>query len=500
MTEELHKLVGAALLDPGGDAPVEALARRGRARRLRRRAVFTVVPVLALVAGLLTVPGLVGQRVELAPAEQGGDGAGWPVKVRFEQVDVNYFELAQLPEMLASVELQIDEFAGASWQQWTDVGVASYRVNEALIGAPDGSPRSGVGERIAPEASAQVTHFDGDGGRSGSLGPHDHVRAEPDVAFATLAAARQVEPEWTPEEADGPRGVGPFFAPGDFFTGPGNREADLAHLPWPGFAAPDVDAKQLLREQTATALGLDAGDLSVTNVDVPYCVADPGVEGQDCAGHPDVEWVRYTFVRHAPTRIPLFRHWAGPDVDHNADALQVTQLRVTHIDLAADEPGGDPLPDATDAQAPEPEEATGAPSPPDDEGSMRADGLVGAQWRGPEGNLVSSRVINVIRGPEHCGWQSSVWMHVGWPLGTQADTAADIRQYVRDPQNVLPDTGTRASLDTGVQVPPDAAPTGYETDGVLLWLGADDGDDAIYIVFDDHAERWPRTAQVIACA
>lgn len=76
MAEELHDLVGAALLEPDGDAPVEALARRGRARRLRRRALFTVVPVLALVAGLLTVPGLVGQRVELAPAEPGGDAAG----------------------------------------------------------------------------------------------------------------------------------------------------------------------------------------------------------------------------------------------------------------------------------------------------------------------------------------------------------------------------------------------------------------------------------------
>lgn len=126
--------------------------------------------------------------------------------------------------------------------------------------------------------------------------------------------------------------------------------------------------------------------------------------------------------------------------------------------------------------------------------------LVGARWTGPDGEVVSTRTLNVIRGPEHCDWQASLWMHIGWPLGTQADTAADIRQYLRDPQGVLPDGTTPTSLDTDAQVPESASPTAYEAGDVQLWLGEDGGQNAVYVVFPDHAERWPRATEVFACA
>lgn len=132
-------------------------------------------------------------------------------------------------------------------------------------------------------------------------------------------------------------------------------------------------------------------------------------------------------------------------------------------------------------------------------GEATVDDLVGARWTGPGGDPVSSRVINVIRGPEHCDWQSSLWMHVGWPLGTRADSAADIRQYVRDPEDVLP-VETETAFDTDVEMPKGASPTGFQADGVELWFGEDDGDHAVYLVFADHVERWPRAAEVIACA
>lgn len=130
---------------------------------------------------------------------------------------------------------------------------------------------------------------------------------------------------------------------------------------------------------------------------------------------------------------------------------------------------------------------------------LAADDLVGAQWNGPAGDPAPSRVVNVIRGPDHCDWQSSIWLHLGWPVGTAAETAADIRQYVRDPRDVLPENVKKASLDMDAELPGAGDPTGYHVDSVELWLGDDGGDDAVYVVLEDHVERWPRTTEVIAC-
>lgn len=169
------------------------------------------------------------------------------------------------------------------------------------------------------------------------------------------------------------------------------------------------------------------------------------------------------------------------------------------LSLSACTTGGDDREDARDGAAPAPDEEGGATSSPMGGEQPTADDLVGARWTGPDGETVPSEVLNVLRGPQHCDWQSSVLLHVGWPLGTAADTAADIRQYVRDPKGVLPDV-VMGSFGADVQVPAGASATGYEADGVGLWLGEDGGEEAIYVVFEEHAERWPRTAEVIACA
>jgi hypothetical protein len=80
------------------------------------------------------------------------------------------------------------------------------------------------------------------------------------------------------------------------------------------------------------------------------------------------------------------------------------------------------------------------------------------------------------------------------------DDPAETRQYIRDPSDTVP-VELQTILDTNVELPDGASPTGYRADGVELWLGFDGGDDAIYVAFDDdHVERWPRSAEVIACA
>jgi hypothetical protein len=63
-------------------------------------------------------------------------------------------------------------------------------------------------------------------------------------------------------------------------------------------------------------------------------------------------------------------------------------------------------------------------------------------------------------------------------------------------------TGSPSLLDTyaeGVELPEDAAFSGYRTDdGLELWFTSTDT--AAYIVTPDGVERWPRADPAIGCA
>ncbi len=129
--------------------------------------------------------------------------------------------------------------------------------------------------------------------------------------------------------------------------------------------------------------------------------------------------------------------------------------------------------------------------------AMFAD-LISATWTRADGTSAPSEVVNVIQGPEHCGWDSSLWLHLGWPLGTAAESAEQIRQYVRDPEDVL---GMADEFDRQASLPEGSTFTGFTTDDVELWLGPDNGDAAIYLVFaPEVVQHWPRSAEVIACS
>lgn len=127
-------------------------------------------------------------------------------------------------------------------------------------------------------------------------------------------------------------------------------------------------------------------------------------------------------------------------------------------------------------------------------------------WTGPDGQAadrgesreftyeVWSRV-----GPEHCDWDSVVFLSVGWPLGTTQGIGLpnSDRQYIRDPDDVL-DLGDR--LESDVSLPEGSASTGYSTDGIELWFGPDEGDRYACLVRDaDDVERWPRAVEPPAC-
>ncbi|MGH2358366.1 MAG: hypothetical protein ACRDGJ_10200, partial [Candidatus Limnocylindria bacterium] len=101
-------------------------------------------------------------------------------------------------------------------------------------------------------------------------------------------------------------------------------------------------------------------------------------------------------------------------------------------------------------------------------------------------------ILTDIVGPAHCNWQSASLLHLENPDGTFA------KQYVRDPEGVLPVASLIETYAEGVAMPDDATFSGYATDdGLELWFTPDD--EAAYVVTQNGVERWPRAEEPILC-
>ncbi len=118
-----------------------------------------------------------------------------------------------------------------------------------------------------------------------------------------------------------------------------------------------------------------------------------------------------------------------------------------------------------------------------------------AAWR-RNGQWVPGEEISAAAGPQHCGWQSATFLELGWPLGSRPTTAAGIRQYVRDPDRLLPDL---PPLQVQASLPTDAVATGYFAGPVQLYFSPRDQDRAAYLVLGSSVERWPRSDHMAVC-
>jgi hypothetical protein len=103
---------------------------------------------------------------------------------------------------------------------------------------------------------------------------------------------------------------------------------------------------------------------------------------------------------------------------------------------------------------------------------------------------VSWGELNISAGPEHCNWQSAVFMSVGWPLGTVARRATEAHRFIRDPNGVV-SRELRNALVTAIDLPIDARDTGYRNGDLELWFSPTDPDSA-YLRVKNDVERWPR--------
>jgi hypothetical protein len=108
-------------------------------------------------------------------------------------------------------------------------------------------------------------------------------------------------------------------------------------------------------------------------------------------------------------------------------------------------------------------------------------------WRDATGKLARTDLIRAIRGPAHCGYESSTWLRF------------EEHQYFRDPNGVMAGQSV-VPFHPDVPMPSDAVDTGFHTDAWHLFTVPDG--DALYVRTTDGAvERWGRSRDPgIGCA
>ena len=112
---------------------------------------------------------------------------------------------------------------------------------------------------------------------------------------------------------------------------------------------------------------------------------------------------------------------------------------------------------------------------------------------------VSSHVIDSAPGAAHCGDQESIFLILGWPLGTAWSDPTKSRWYVRNPSSFLIDHYVADTFSADATAPPDARFTGYRNPVMELWLAPSDQDSVAYLHIAGRFERWPRSSQALEC-
>lgn len=117
------------------------------------------------------------------------------------------------------------------------------------------------------------------------------------------------------------------------------------------------------------------------------------------------------------------------------------------------------------------------------------------------GEMVNTNIIWTYDGPGHCEWQDARFLELSWPIYSAPDGQPKAAQYVRDPDGVLGREPLSAAFRTGVTLPDDAEPTGYERDGMALWLAESDRESTAYLVTESpySVEAWPRADPASGC-
>jgi len=91
-------------------------------------------------------------------------------------------------------------------------------------------------------------------------------------------------------------------------------------------------------------------------------------------------------------------------------------------------------------------------------------------------------------------------LNIGWPLGTRSTSAAQDRQYVRDPNHTLQTSALIGTWAKNPTLPADAGDTGYRYGALKLYLAPSDETSYVYLVAPSDSERWPRSDPMTLCS
>ena len=122
----------------------------------------------------------------------------------------------------------------------------------------------------------------------------------------------------------------------------------------------------------------------------------------------------------------------------------------------------------------------------------------GLPWTHGE-TRVSTRILMLKAGPEHCGWEHVAILTMGIPLGREFTTEEESRTYVRDHAGRLADR-LAGPFVPSVTLLDDAIFTGYRYGSNQLWISPSAADDMVFLVRGTVVERWPRVRMSITCA
>ena len=116
----------------------------------------------------------------------------------------------------------------------------------------------------------------------------------------------------------------------------------------------------------------------------------------------------------------------------------------------------------------------------------------GGPWSDESGVEQGTDVLWAWIGDEgHCGWGSATNLWIDPRAAVPGIDESMYDQYIRDPEGLFEDR-LAAEFISGVNVPDDAAYTGYSTSRLKLWV-APGVASAVFIETDgDRFEQWPR--------
>jgi hypothetical protein len=116
------------------------------------------------------------------------------------------------------------------------------------------------------------------------------------------------------------------------------------------------------------------------------------------------------------------------------------------------------------------------------------------------GATVGTRELATAAGPQHCQMQSITMLTLGWPPGTRSHTAAEARQYIRDPRGALHLTDLRGTWMRNPPTPSDLTDSGYRYGVLKLFFAPSDQDRYVYLIAPADSERWPRSDPMTLCS